>query len=75
MLTKSGESLLVGERISTKDHYDIVDPNTTEMIGHAPEATAEHALAAAAAAKEALSHGRHFLWSNGVSILEKQQMR
>ncbi len=46
--------LIGGERISTKDHYDIVDPNTTQVIGRAPEATAEHALAAAASAKEAL---------------------
>ncbi|MFL2697154.1 MAG: aldehyde dehydrogenase family protein [Acidimicrobiales bacterium] len=50
--------LIGGERISTTDHYDIVDPNTTEIIGRAPEATVEHALAAAAAAKEALSSWR-----------------
>ena len=50
--------LIGGERISTTDHYDIVDPNTTEVIGRAPEATVEHALAAAAAAKEALSSWR-----------------
>ena len=37
--------LIGGERISTTDHYDIVDPNTTEIIGRAPEATVEHALA------------------------------
>ena len=30
--------LIGGERISTTDHYDIVDPNTTEIIGRAPEA-------------------------------------
>jgi acyl-CoA reductase-like NAD-dependent aldehyde dehydrogenase len=46
--------LIGGEHVSTENHYDIVDPNTTEVIGHAPEATAEHAIEAAAAAKEAL---------------------
>ena len=47
--------LIGGEHISTKNHYEIVDPNTTEVIGRAPEASSEHALEAAAAAKEALA--------------------
>jgi acyl-CoA reductase-like NAD-dependent aldehyde dehydrogenase len=46
--------LIGGEHVSTENHYDIIDPNTTEVIGHAPEATEEHAIEAAAAAKEAL---------------------
>ncbi len=33
--------------------YDIVDPNTTSVVGHAPEATAAQAEDAAAAAKSA----------------------
>ncbi len=47
--------LIGGEHVYTENHYDIVDPNTTEVIGHAPEATSDHALQAAAAAKEALT--------------------
>lgn len=46
--------LIGGEHVSTENHYDIIDPNTTEVIGHAPEATDQHAIEAAAAAKEAL---------------------
>lgn len=43
-----------GEAVSTADTYDIVDPNSTEVIGRAPEATVDHADQAAAAAREAL---------------------
>ena len=46
--------LIGGERLSTAEHYDIIDPNTTRLVGRAPEATADHALRAASAAKEAL---------------------
>ncbi len=35
--------------------YDIINPNTTELVGHAPEATVDQANSAAAAAKEALN--------------------
>lgn len=35
--------------------YDIINPNTTELVGHAPEATVDQANDAAAAAKEALN--------------------
>lgn len=43
-----------GEAVGTSDTYDIVDPNTTHVIGKAPEATVEQANQAAAAAKAAL---------------------
>ena len=36
-----------GEQIETKDSYEIVDPNTTEVIAHAPEATVSDAIMAA----------------------------
>lgn len=45
-----------GEWVPTAEHYDIVDPNTTQVVGRAPEATVAQALDAAAAAKQAL-HG------------------
>lgn len=43
-----------GEAVAAGDTYDIVDPNTTRVIGKAPEATVEHARQAASAAKAAL---------------------
>ena len=46
--------LIGGEWVATADHYDIVDPNTTEVVGRAPEANVRQADDAAAAAKEAL---------------------
>ena len=46
--------LIGGEHISTTSHYEIIDPNTTKLIGRAPEATVEQALQAATAAKDAL---------------------
>jgi acyl-CoA reductase-like NAD-dependent aldehyde dehydrogenase len=48
------EILIDGEKVSTSDHYDIIDPNTTEIVGRAPEATVEQTLQAAAAARDAL---------------------
>ena len=36
------------------DNYAVIDPNTTEVVGYAPDGTAEHSLQAAAAAQEAL---------------------
>ena len=46
--------LIGGEYVSTSTHYDIIDPNTTGLVGKAPEASVEQALQAAAAAKAAL---------------------
>ena len=48
------ELLVGGKSIPTSAHYDIIDPNTTEIIGKAPEATVQQTLQAAEAAKEAL---------------------
>jgi acyl-CoA reductase-like NAD-dependent aldehyde dehydrogenase len=45
--------LIGGEWVATSDHYAIVDPNTTEVVGRAPEATVAHATDAAAAARAA----------------------
>ena len=45
--------LIGGEWVSAPATYDIVDPNTTEVVGHAPEATVAQALEAAAAARAA----------------------
>ncbi len=43
-----------GEWVATDATYDIVDPNTTKVVGRAPEAMTAQALDAAAAAKAAL---------------------
>ncbi|MGI9604467.1 MAG: aldehyde dehydrogenase family protein [Acidimicrobiales bacterium] len=43
-----------GEWVAATSTYDIIDPNTTKVVGHAPEATAAQARDAAAAAKAAL---------------------
>ncbi len=43
-----------GEAVRADETYEIVDPNTTQVIGKAPEATVEQARQAAAAAKAAL---------------------
>lgn len=46
--------LIDGQWVSTADHYDIIDPNTTHLVGRAPEATVAQAQDAAAAARAAL---------------------
>ena len=46
--------LIGGEWTSTASTYEIVDPNTTAVVGHAPDATVADAEAAIAAAKAAL---------------------
>jgi phenylacetaldehyde dehydrogenase len=51
--------LIGGEWVATNDHYDIVDPNTTKVVGRAPEASVQQANDAAAAAKEALKTWRN----------------
>ncbi|HAQ21998.1 MAG TPA: aldehyde dehydrogenase, partial [Acidimicrobiaceae bacterium] len=48
-------SLLIGgEWVGTASNYDVVDPNTTQIVGHAPDATVADAEAAIASAKAAL---------------------
>jgi acyl-CoA reductase-like NAD-dependent aldehyde dehydrogenase len=51
--------LIDGQWVSTGDHYDIVDPNTTRLVGRAPEATVAQAQDAAAAARGALKGWRN----------------
>lgn len=43
-----------GDRVLPSDNYAVIDPNTTEVVGYAPDGTAEHSLQAAAAAQDAL---------------------
>jgi len=43
-----------GEWTSTASTYEVVDPNTTDVVGHAPDGTVADAEAAVAAAKAAL---------------------
>jgi acyl-CoA reductase-like NAD-dependent aldehyde dehydrogenase len=68
-----------GEWVSTKDTYDIIDPNTTKVVGHAPEATVEQAQDAARAARAALKVWRKVpmaercaLMGRASEILEKR---
>lgn len=46
--------LIGGEWVEPASTYEITDPNTTETVGHAPDASVAEAEAAAAAAKAAL---------------------
>lgn len=46
--------LIGGEWVPAADTYDIIDPNTTRVVGRAPEASAQQAADAAAAARDAL---------------------
>ena len=51
--------LIGGEWVATSDAYDIVDPNTTAVIGRAPEASVAQVEDAAAAARAALPGWRN----------------
>lgn len=31
-----------GDRVLPSDNYAVIDPNTTEVVGYAPDGTAEH---------------------------------
>jgi phenylacetaldehyde dehydrogenase len=68
-----------GEWVSTKQTYDIIDPNTTKVVGRAPEATVEQAQDAARAAREALKVWRKVpmaercaLMGRAAEVLEKR---
>ncbi|HEX7095483.1 MAG TPA: aldehyde dehydrogenase family protein [Acidimicrobiales bacterium] len=63
--------LIGGEWVATADHYDIIDPNTTELVGRAPEATVQQANDAAAAAKEALKTWRKVPMEERCALLGK----
>lgn len=53
---KKWQLLINGEWVDpAAGTYDIIDPATTKVVGHAPEASVEQADATAAAAKEALA--------------------
>lgn len=51
---KEWKLFIGGEWVPTGSTYEVIDPNTTNLVGHAPEATAAQALDAVAAAKAAL---------------------
>ena len=63
-----------GEEISTNAHYDIIDPNTTGIVGKAPEATVQQTLQAAAAAKEALPKWKALSMDERCTYIAKQRM-
>jgi phenylacetaldehyde dehydrogenase len=63
--------LIGGEWVSTADHYDIIDPNTTKLVGRAPEATVQQADDAAAAAKAALKSWRNVPMQERCALLGK----
>mgnify|MGYP001458408890 CR=1 FL=1 len=63
--------LIGGEWVSTADHYDIIDPNTTELVGRAPEATVQQANDAAAAAREAFKTWRNVPMEERCALLGK----
>ncbi|MEM7142038.1 MAG: aldehyde dehydrogenase family protein [Actinomycetota bacterium] len=56
---KNWQLLINGEWVDPAGGtYDIIDPATTKVVGHAPEATVDQANDTAAAAKEALASWR-----------------
>lgn len=63
--------LIGGEWVATADHYDIIDPNTTELVGRAPEATVQQANDAAAAAREAFKTWRNVPMEERCALLGK----
>ncbi|HEV8296389.1 MAG TPA: aldehyde dehydrogenase family protein [Acidimicrobiales bacterium] len=63
--------LIGGEWVPTKDHYEIIDPNTTELVGRCPEATVQQMNDAAAAAKDALRAWRKVPMAERCALLGK----
>lgn len=65
------ELIIGGEKVKTKGTYEIVNPNTTEVVGHAPEATAADAIMAAEAASDALKGWKNMSMAKRCGYLEK----
>lgn len=65
------ELVIGGERTATQTTYEIIDPNTTQVIGHAPQATVEHATHAASSARDALPAWRDTPMSERCQLLAK----
>ena len=63
--------LIGGEWVPTSARYDIIDPNTTEVVGHAPEASVQQANDAASAAKGALKSWRATPMAERCALLGK----
>ena len=63
--------LIGGEWVSTSNHYDIIDPNTTKVVGHAPESTVQQANDAAVAAKAALKGWKNTSMAQRCELLRK----
>ena len=68
---KEYKLLIGGEWVSTSATYDIVDPNTTKLVGRAPEATVEQATEAARVAREALKTWRKVPMAERCALLGK----
>jgi phenylacetaldehyde dehydrogenase len=63
--------LIDGSWVTTSSTYEIIDPNTTKVAGHAPEATVADAEAAADAARRALPGWRNTSVHDRCALLGK----
>ena len=63
--------LIGGEWVPTTDHYEIIDPNTTDVVGYAPETSTQQANDAATAAKAALKVWKRTPMAERCLLLEK----
>jgi phenylacetaldehyde dehydrogenase len=63
--------LIDGSWVTTSSTYAIIDPNTTQVVGHAPEATVADAEAAADAARRALPGWRDTSVGDRCAMLAK----
>lgn len=68
---KEYKLLIGGEWVLPSGTYDIIDPNTTKLVGRAPEATVQQANDAAAAAKDALRSWRNVPMAERCALLGK----
>lgn len=68
---KNYRMLIGGQWVDAPATYDIVDPNTTKVVGRAPDASARQAVDAAAAAKAALKGWRDTPMADRCNLLSK----
>ena len=57
-----------GERVVPGGTYEVIDPNTTQVVGHAPEATAEHACQLPLPLKRHFRSGAIPIWQSVAAI-------
>ena len=62
--------LIGGDGVATSDTYEVVDPSTTAVVGHAPEATVADAEAAIGAANQALPGWRDTPMADRCALLD-----